>query len=503
MPTRLIWVGSDNTTPRLVITESVKGRWAVLSHCWGYRTSDHGLKTTIRTLDRHCERLTIGSLPQSFRDAIAITRKLGLDYLWIDSLCIVQDSEVDWISESAKMGDIYEYAAITLIAEAAENSRQGIASSCRRGRKRLMSDVRATCYSDTLAIQGEIFFKLRKSAWRDTSVYGPLSLRGWTLQEEILSPKILRFTECGVFWRCVESEGDEENSSQVQLLGPDGELRHFKAGGCCYLSALKFVPGDRAVESCHQYWYDQVLRIYSVRSLSYARDKMVAISGIAKRLQPYLGNPNYKAGIWSSDYHRGLLWNVEGEKRRYKEYVAPSWSWACMDVLPEIIWGNKWEVMYYQVTPIATILEVKVENIGADPFGQVISGSLSIEAECLEICWCQISDSLFDIEKEGNPPVDSLVPSFRKLNPFVWESALGEKQCVCCLHETFLAVKVATLVGKEKFCLDQHRLGILILRRPSGGGDSSEYTRAGRALQLCSGESTNISQWPRKRVTVI
>ncbi len=199
MPTRLIWVGSDNTTPRLVVTKGLEGRWAALSHCWGFQTSNHESRTTIRTLDRHCQRLLTGSLPQSFRDAIAITRKLGLDYLWIDSLCIVQDSEVDWISESAKMGDIYEYAAVTLIAEAAENSRQGIASSCRRGRKRLMSGVRAICHSDTLALQGEIFFKLRKRTWHDTSVYGPLSFRGWTLQEEILSPKILRFTEHGVF----------------------------------------------------------------------------------------------------------------------------------------------------------------------------------------------------------------------------------------------------------------------------------------------------------------
>ena len=130
LPTRVLDVGLlDNDLVKLYISSGEYGQWLTLSHCWG---KTRPATTTTSNLDSHREGISIAALPQTFRDAIIITRKLGYRYLWIDSLCIVQDSIVDWQLESVKMNTIYANAVLNISADAAADSSEGIFASSNR-----------------------------------------------------------------------------------------------------------------------------------------------------------------------------------------------------------------------------------------------------------------------------------------------------------------------------------------------------------------------------------
>ncbi|KAF2122646.1 heterokaryon incompatibility protein-domain-containing protein, partial [Lophiotrema nucula] len=118
LPLRVIDVGPRESTndPRLVDTTGFsKGHWVALSHCWG-DLEFHPLKTTRANVNEHMRSIPFSTLPKTFVDAIVVTRALSLRYLWIDSLCIIQDDEEDWRTQSREMGVIYEHAVLTVAA---------------------------------------------------------------------------------------------------------------------------------------------------------------------------------------------------------------------------------------------------------------------------------------------------------------------------------------------------------------------------------------------------
>lgn len=120
LPTRVIDVGSPDgrTEPRLCDTNGEPGDYIALSHCWGGRQP---LRTTKENICSMKTCIPWAKLPNTFQDAISVTRRLGIRYLWIDSLCIVQDDAQDWEREAAKMALIFEAAYITIAATAATN----------------------------------------------------------------------------------------------------------------------------------------------------------------------------------------------------------------------------------------------------------------------------------------------------------------------------------------------------------------------------------------------
>lgn len=120
LPTRVIDVGSSDggTVPRICETNGVTGDYIALSHCWG---GGQPLKTTKENISSMKTGIPWAKLPNTFQDAITVTRRLGLRYLWIDSLCIVQDDAQDWEREAANMAVIFESAYLTIAATAATN----------------------------------------------------------------------------------------------------------------------------------------------------------------------------------------------------------------------------------------------------------------------------------------------------------------------------------------------------------------------------------------------
>lgn len=122
LPTRIIDFGDSQGVVRLKETHGQHGRYAALSHCWG---QDVTLKTLSASYPRYIESLPFNRLPKTVKDAIAFCRKLGLTRIWIDSLCIIQDSRQDWLNESRQMQNIYQNAYLTLAATASPDSEKG------------------------------------------------------------------------------------------------------------------------------------------------------------------------------------------------------------------------------------------------------------------------------------------------------------------------------------------------------------------------------------------
>lgn len=127
LPTRVLCIDGPDTV-RLLVTTNEIALYACLSHCWGPQPR-LVLRTTKATLESFRTRIPWDCLPNTFRDAIDFTYHLGLRYLWIDSLCIVQDSIEDWRREGSSMASIYNSAYVTLAASKAANPEDGCYST--------------------------------------------------------------------------------------------------------------------------------------------------------------------------------------------------------------------------------------------------------------------------------------------------------------------------------------------------------------------------------------
>lgn len=129
LPTRVIDVGTeDNGKVKLLVSsEHQVGKYIALSHCWGGKTP---VMTTTKNLQDHLQE--ISSLPQTFLEAALLTRVLGVRYLWIDSLCILQDSREDWEREAPLMASVYGNAYVTIAADVAKNTNAGFLTGSTR-----------------------------------------------------------------------------------------------------------------------------------------------------------------------------------------------------------------------------------------------------------------------------------------------------------------------------------------------------------------------------------
>ncbi|OCL01851.1 HET-domain-containing protein, partial [Glonium stellatum] len=318
LPTRVIDVG--NVKPNLWHTARSYGAYTALSHCWGKAST---FTTTTATLTERTEGMDIATLPQTFHDAIVITRKLGLRYLWIDSICIIQDDHEDWKREAANMLDVYKNSYLTLSAMSAENSHEGFLH-----RKRSPSHILAT--------------------------------RGWTLQELILSNRVLHYSTEQMIWDC-------ERRIREDGLSPTG-LKYLGSSIKSIFKSNAFTPYIR--------WYHMVEN-YTSRNLTYSSDKFPAISGLARETQK-MTSDEYLAGLWRNDLTTGLMW-VPKEKRkldRASRYRAPSWSWAALDGPISYNAAICDEGQEFRLE----VLEVKVKPAGFDKLGAVESGF--IRATC-------------------------------------------------------------------------------------------------------------------------
>ena len=335
-PSRLVDV--SEAAPRLVDTKSLglKVPYFALSHCWGTnKVTNKVVKSTTDTLQRF---KTTGIQPEectaTFKDAFQITRRLGHQYIWIDSLCIVQDSKEDWEAEVGSMSDVYGYSTLNLIAAHARDGRDGCFGKrdVHSVRPCLVPNPFRPASNDSFIVYPMRMDKIYNEQVRNSPIYQ----RAWILRERLLSPRSVYFGKEQIFWACGEFEACEAFPSGANYVPtrPHNEVSMDKKGVQQLLNPrVKMAQGE--VQGIAESWA-RIVKLYSSSHLTYPSDKLHALSGIAKRVQCHISG-EYLAGLWKDTpeaFLWSLLWFVDSHDKgrpRPPAYRAPSWTWTSVD----------------------------------------------------------------------------------------------------------------------------------------------------------------------------
>ncbi|KAF4462599.1 heterokaryon incompatibility [Fusarium albosuccineum] len=386
----------------------MEGEYAALSYCWGAESP--GLFTSNKNFQAYQhDGVAIEDLPLTIRDAIHVTKKLGLRYLWVDRLCIIQDSTEDWTHQATLMCDVYSRAALTLSADGSSSALDGLYH-----REQKYSDLGYQIYIDS---QGNDtpFLLVREPAHphleaRAGSNNQPIDQRGWTMQERLMSRRVLHFTTDELVWECNELT-ECECRRQSQALSRD-------------LSAGRTKTMDTLYDS-----WRLLVRAYAKRSLSEEMDKLPAFRGLVARFQQIMGRimgdgkaDQYLAGLWRGDLAAQLAWkppvesdlvafmkatrnrqaaekeasasegaddwrrilderNRREDWHKTKGYVAPSWSWAhlhgpisYLTTHPRSSFDSYVDILSAETVP----------RLAGEPTGQVVSGSITLSGFVIE-----------------------------------------------------------------------------------------------------------------------
>lgn len=362
--------------------------YVALSYCWGEtRPSFTTKKDSLRD---YLQEIQLKNLPDALRDAVLITRALGLRYLWADSLCIIQDDTEDWERECAQMKSIYSEAHLTISALAGDNCQSGFAD------RALAEPEIAVQFKSSLrpSVCGQFYLKLPHPLGIDersvfSSCLDPwdfptsrvaLTVRGWPLQEWLLSPRKLVFRDDMVYFQA-GTRREAEN----------GYITHDE-------SLDEWSNSLKNTETAMQRWYE-LMEEYSLRDLTYQQDRLPAICGLARDVSDRLGL-EYVAGLWASDLQKGLLWTTLAEDDEDKipltqrlaeltstdAYLAPSWSWVSYP--HGILWslpGLDLSSSHISLLPSCELVSAVTTADGLNPFGRIKAGHLKIRGK-----FCQL-----------------------------------------------------------------------------------------------------------------
>ncbi|KAK3380514.1 heterokaryon incompatibility protein-domain-containing protein [Lasiosphaeria ovina] len=340
LPTRLLDVAAAAQTGALRVVAPLESpgefasaearRYMTLSHCWGvWGGGSAGLPvlTEGNLAERLAEGIAVARLPQTFQDAVEIATWFDVRWLWIDSLCIVQDSAADWQREAAAMHGVYRAALLNIAADDSPDARFG----CFRNRDPLAvlpMRVRLPLPDSGDGDSDGWWLMPDARAVFEGVAAAPLTRRGWVFQERQLARRVLHFTSHELVWECC---------ARV----PHFASETFPGGGLFSAAAVfggkpKFQAqtdlAASAPSAVHAAWA-ALCREYSGTTFSFARDKPVALSGLAKEFAAALPGNMYLAGLWRSTLPGALLWESAGGAGRLPDgegYVAPSWSWLSM-----------------------------------------------------------------------------------------------------------------------------------------------------------------------------
>ena len=362
-------------------------RYATLSHCWGQAPIQCRLLTTNEDDFQGNGGIPVAQLPTTFRQAIDVVRYLGIPYLWIDSLCIIQDSAADWEVESAAMAKVYGHALVNLAAASSSDSRGGL----------FFGRDPDTVQPFTAYAPGSGTLAKGWYTWRDDMRWNrigdePLHRRGWVLQERLLSSRTIHFTKSELVWHCLQQLGSEsvpdvavdtqhEACLAAGRINDYTDMRITTAEMMMMMKKKTVVSVSRA--KLYQDWKRLVVQ-YTKCRLTKGEDKLVAVFGIIDRLENLTGD-RCLAGMWRSQMPRCLLWLVDWglsgppEKPRLPptaRWRAPSWSWASHDWAVEYVYCGDDAVCCTQV--VSTVVVTR-QN------GSVLTGKLVLRGPVLDV----------------------------------------------------------------------------------------------------------------------
>ncbi|KAI1097865.1 HET-domain-containing protein [Jackrogersella minutella] len=379
LPTRLLQISKSETYIRLVETRSHFNRnpecqtqFMALSHMWGDVSIAPPLRTLKSNYDGMKEGIHLRELPQNFVDAVLVCRALALDYVWIDSLCIIQDSPEDWQHEAVTMHLVYKYAQATIVAAAAKSSRDGFL--VRRTRMTPAVKVAYTSDAEEPSSRSMILYPSNEEGQLDFEYEdSPWNTRGWTFQERYLSTRLLYFCKNMLHFECRTCKHTEEGES-VTSIG---------------LSNSLWPRTELPTDAWFKIWSDTIIK-YTRRKLTYGNDKLIAVGSIVNEMKEHVSSPYIDfAGVWQANIHQELLWIPWNGIPVYPEkYRAPSWSWASLDggvIIPTLShpnrrYGEALEVIQFKGGDLPQIV-VRAHTRRITSIAQIDSGDLFDVAE--------------------------------------------------------------------------------------------------------------------------
>ncbi|KAF2686376.1 HET-domain-containing protein [Lentithecium fluviatile CBS 122367] len=429
-PARLLDVG-ESGDPKIYLRaiqssedKPFSDEYTTLSHRWG--NVEHPTLTQ-KTWSQLVEGIKPHTLPKVFRNAVAITRQLCVRYLWIDSLCIFQDSVEDWRGEGMKMGNIYHYGLLNIAATAAEDSEGGLFFD---RDPLLVQPLQVTVAwpvyqtdmkRDPLGhVPATVYDCIPQKFWYDNVDGATLNTRAWVMQERILSPRILHCARQQLLWECKTKKACETfptgirtplsnavtvGERAVPLLDRIGKesFYAFHPGG-----KIEFLPptDKTLIQDAYRAWLG-LIQAYSTCNITRDSDVLIAYSGLAHKFESFLGD-KYVAGILLGDLHRNLLWYTTdasatrlGAWHNQASWLAPSWSWASVkgnvkwdtDFLPRIaVRGETMEGTFLEY------VEHHIEALGGDTAGGVSAAWLKVKANLFllsgDLSWTPSGDFL-------------------------------------------------------------------------------------------------------------
>lgn len=272
-------------------------QYLTLSHIWG-KDSSQQLCLSEARLKQFRSRIPEVELPEMFKEAIRITRALGFKYLWIDSLCIIQDSALDWEAQASQMSSVYANGTcdIAFLFPPEHGPRPHRADP----RKTSPCVVRGRQYgrSDLCIMSSSSFEKLQIRNW-------PWSLWAWTFQEHILSPQTILCGDDSILWECREVFADELFGTRIP------GLENFGRAGKSHLWSSQYTKYGNlgwVWDKPHYLngWQDLV-KDYWARNLTVPSDRSMALAGVAEAFGSIHGL-NYLAGAWAESLSHCFLW---------------------------------------------------------------------------------------------------------------------------------------------------------------------------------------------------
>ena len=482
-PTHLINVNALGHDQSTVVLEKIGlsdpfPKYAALSYIWG---STQPYMTTTRIYLSYQKGIPLASLGRCLQDAIWVTRKLNLSFLWIDALCIIQDSTSNKMQEIARMDSIYSFAYVTLSASHISSSTQSFLSTSPSKCIHRFSGIEVPFQSNGAKAQLRALDRKDdgyNNHWRED--LEPIHSRAWAFQEHFMSPRILLFKDFQLFWICTKSRGRDGG-----WMAPDEVRSYGQQWNLSRRTLHSPMPED---------WQD-ICQTYAKRRLTDPNDKLSALSSVASYFAT-TGSSSYAAGIWMTQYIDQLAWiTTGGIAKRPDVWRAPSWSWASLDCRISF-WTQKMKGIGRVTIPYLQpqIVTWRVEPVvGASRFGPLKSAFIQIRGRLLksrprkgkrgyelrsvegysrDTSELGTASLWFDLEpEEGSPLVLSTIQGIEPWDDFVYCLLLRvdiDEKLAGQLSENMVGIKEEKI--EEIFCLALRQL------------PNREFYRVGRVL---------------------
>ncbi|RYC65873.1 hypothetical protein CHU98_g271 [Xylaria longipes] len=380
LPTRIVGIAEDRI--RVVDAQGRRGRYTTLSHRWGRNET---FRLTRSNMNHMADGIPWNLIPKTYQEAIELTRLLGIEFIWIDSLCIVQDDAEDWRKEAGKMQSVYGSSYLNIAATQAVDSDGGLFMSTNLGAEYPAYKVPE---EPEIQIRPQPHMTHRQfgSNYYDTSDSALLP-RGWVLQERILPPRVVYYDANELKWEC-EAAVDCQCGGMVVIA--NFKLEYYKS---LKRDGIPF-----------PYQWMRITEKYSCMELTYDSDRLVALSGLAEQGVQSGRGGKYLAGLWERNLAHQLCWEIFNTHRRPDKYLAPSWSWLS-------VFGAVWYPNRMDFGSAASNIDVKITEVSctstegaiATPSTTPIMGFLRLKGRGLKM-----RAELADAGTQSRPPVYSL-----------------------------------------------------------------------------------------------